>query len=54
MESDARYYLRRLNVERSAASRAVTPEARERRMLLVESYTRKLEALQSNAMVIPA
>ncbi|WP_267393204.1 MULTISPECIES: hypothetical protein [unclassified Sphingomonas] len=54
MESDVRYYLRRLSVERTAASRALTPEARERRLLLVESYTRKLEALRSEAMIISA
>ena len=45
MESDIRYYLRRLNMERTAAERALTTEARERRLRLVESYTRKIEAL---------
>ena len=45
MESDLRYYARRVLMERAAAERAVTVEARERRMRLVESYTRKLEAL---------
>lgn len=45
MESDRRYYSRRLVMERAAAERAVTAEARERRMRLVESYARKLAAL---------
>lgn len=45
MESDIRYYLRRLSVERAAAERALTSEARARRLQLVESYTQKLAAL---------
>ncbi|WP_156460631.1 hypothetical protein [Sphingomonas sp. Leaf339] len=45
MESDYRYYARRVVIERAAAERALTVEARERRLRLVESYTRKLEAL---------
>jgi hypothetical protein len=47
MESDLRYYLRRLGVERAAAERALTAEARARRMQLVEIYTQKLAALSS-------
>ncbi|WP_156361715.1 hypothetical protein [Sphingomonas sp. Leaf343] len=47
MESDLRYYLRRLTIERAAAERALTAEARERRLRLVESYTRKIEALSA-------
>jgi hypothetical protein len=45
MESDIRYYMRRLCVERAAAERALTAEARTRRMQLVESYVQKLAAL---------
>ena len=45
MESDLRYYTRRLGAERQAAQRAVTVEARERRLQLVEAYLRKIEAL---------
>lgn len=45
LESDLRYYARRLSMERAAAERAVTAEARERRLRLVESYSRKLAAL---------
>ena len=47
MEFDLRYYLRRLTIERAAAERALTAEARERRLRLVESYTRKIEALSA-------
>lgn len=46
MESDLRYYIRRLSVERTAADRALTSEARERRLRLVESYSRKIAALR--------
>ena len=45
MESDLRYYVRRLSSERTAAERALTAEARERRMRLVESYQQKIAAL---------
>lgn len=45
MESDLRYYARRLSVERAAAQRALTAEARDRRLQLVESYTQKIRAL---------
>jgi hypothetical protein len=45
MESDIRYYLRRLGVERTAAERALTVEARDRRLRLVEIYAQKLAAL---------
>lgn len=45
MESDVRYYNRRIDAERAAAARAITDAARERRMQLVASYLRKLEAL---------
>ena len=45
MESDLRYYIRRMSSERMAAERALTTEARERRLRLVESYSRKIAAL---------
>ncbi|SFP37302.1 hypothetical protein [Sphingomonas rubra] len=45
MESDLRYYIRRLSMERTAAERALTAEARDRRLRLVESYTQKIAAL---------
>ncbi|WP_176472906.1 hypothetical protein [Sphingomonas lenta] len=45
MESDLRYYTRRLGAEKLAAARAVTTEARARRLQLVASYERKIELL---------
>lgn len=45
MESDIRYYMRRVSVERTAAERALTAEARARRLQLVDSYLQKLAAL---------
>jgi len=46
VESDIRYYRRRACEEMSAATRAVTDEARERRLRLVDLYVRKLEELK--------
>lgn len=45
MESNVRYYTRRAAAETLAAQRAVTPEARARRVTLAESYLQKLRAL---------
>ncbi|HEX8389362.1 MAG TPA: hypothetical protein VF636_10115 [Sphingomonas sp.] len=47
MESDLRYYMRRLGAERQAAARAVTIAAKERRLQLIASYERKIEALMA-------
>lgn len=47
METDIRYYRRRACEELSAASRAVTPAARERRLHLVELYLDHLKALNA-------
>lgn len=41
MESDYRYYQRRAAAERLAAQRAVTPQARERRINLARIYDMK-------------
>jgi len=45
MESNERYYARRAVEELRALERAVTPEARARRLALAEAFQRK--ALQS-------
>jgi len=45
MESDIRYYRRRAYEELGAASRAVTEEARRRRLQLVDLYVQHLRAL---------
>jgi hypothetical protein len=47
VETDIRYYRRRACEEMSAASRAVTPEARERRLQLVGRYLDHLKALNA-------
>ncbi|WP_242140046.1 MULTISPECIES: hypothetical protein [unclassified Sphingomonas] len=51
MESDRLFYMRRVTAERLAAARAVTAEARERRMVLVQSYLDKLQALSPDLTV---
>ncbi len=47
METDIRYYRRRACEELSAASRAVTPAARERRLQLVDIYLDHLKAMNA-------
>jgi hypothetical protein len=47
VEPDIRYYRRRACEEMAAASRAVTDEARERRLRLVETYVEHLKALKA-------
>lgn len=47
METDIRYYRRRAYEEMSAASRAVTEAARERRLYLVGIYLDRLKALDA-------
>lgn len=43
MESNYRYYVRRAAQEASAAARALTPQARERHLVLAEGFSRKAE-----------
>ena len=45
MESDIRFYRRRACEELSAANRAVTKSARERRMLMAGIFLERLKAL---------
>ena len=47
LETDIRYYRRRACEEMSAASRAVTPAARERRLYLVEVYLERLKEMNA-------
>lgn len=49
METDIRYYRRRACEEMSAASRAVTSAARDRRLHLVGIYLERLKALNAPA-----
>ena len=48
VESDRLFYMRRVTAVRLAAARAITVEARERRMVLVQSYLDKLQALSTD------
>jgi hypothetical protein len=43
MESDFRYYQRRAAAEWAAAERAVTPQARARRLHLAQTYRMKAQ-----------
>ena len=43
MESNYRYYVRRAAQETSRAARAITPEARERHLILAEGFSRKAQ-----------
>ena len=52
MESDARFYRRRANEELAAASRAVTQEARERRMQLAGIFLERLKASEARALIV--
>ena len=45
VESDRHFYMRRVTAERLAAARAVTAEARPRRLELIEMYLQKLRAM---------
>lgn len=47
VESDIRYYRRRACEEMAAATRAVTPAARDRRLQLVDLYVERLKSLEA-------
>ncbi len=47
VESDIRYYRRRAFEEMAAANRAVTVEARQRRLQLVDTYVERLKTLDA-------
>lgn len=49
MESDRHFYMRRVTAERLAAARSITEEARQRRLVLVEMYLDKLQAITASA-----
>ena len=51
VESDRLFYQRRVTAERLAAARAITVEARNRRLVLVRSYLDKLQALSTDLTV---
>lgn len=47
MESNARYYQRRASEEMAAANRAVTEEARQRRMRLAGVFLDRLKSAEA-------
>jgi hypothetical protein len=49
MESNRRYFARRAHEELRAAARALTPEARERRRALAESFAIKAQITLADA-----
>jgi len=46
LEPDERYFRRRASEELAAARRAVTDAARERRLMLADSFLQRLEAVE--------
>lgn len=48
MEPDSRYFRRRATEELAAAERAVTPEARERRMQLADIFLERLKTAEAS------
>lgn len=50
VESDVRFYRRRASEELAAAGRAVTPAARERRMIMAGIFLDRLKALDASAV----
>ena len=51
MEPDARFYRRRASEELAAARRAVTPAARDRRILLARSFLSRLKSDEADDML---
>ena len=51
MEPDARFYRRRASEELAAAQRAVTPEARDRRIQLARSFLSRLKSDEAKLML---
>jgi hypothetical protein len=51
LEPDARFYRRRASEELAAAQRAVTPEARDRRIQLARSFLSRLKSDEAKLML---
>ena len=49
MESNVRFFRRRANEELAAAGRAITEAARERRLILAETFLQRLQAVEASA-----
>ena len=52
MEPDERYFRRRASEELAAARRAVTDEARERRLMLAGVFLERLKAVEGGCVAV--
>ena len=52
MEPDERYFRRRASEELAAARRAVTDAARERRLMLADSFLERLRSVEAGCVVV--
>jgi len=51
LEPDVRYFRRRASEELAAARRAVTDEARERRLILAGKFLERLKSVEGDCLV---
>ena len=54
METNVRFYRRRATEELAVAQRAVTPAARDRRIILARGFLRRLDDDEAQAMLFEA
>ena len=52
MDSDERFFRRRASEELAAARRAVTDEARERRLMLAGIFLERLKAMEASCVTV--
>jgi hypothetical protein len=52
VEPDERYFRRRASEELAAARRAVTDEARDRRLMLAGLFLERLKAVESSCVAV--
>jgi hypothetical protein len=52
VDSDERFFRRRANEELAAARRAVTDEARERRLILAGKFLERLKAMEASCVTV--
>ena len=50
MEPDERYFRRRASEELAAARRAVTEAARERRLMLADTFLQRLKSVETSCI----
>jgi hypothetical protein len=52
LEPDIRYFRRRASEELAAARRAVTDEARERRLMLAGKFLERLKSVEADCVLV--